>query len=220
MYKTETHLHTAETSGCADVRAGEMVRLYYEAGYKTIFVTDHFSPQFLNHLGDAPWEDKIAIFMAGFYKAVRYARPYDMNVLLAAEITFSDSPNDYLVYGITREFLNEHPDLCEMGIEKFYKIAQQHNMFVVQAHPNRDNICFPTPQYVDALEVYNSNPRHQDLSDKTEQCADENNLYKTYGSDAHKLEDIGGSGVLSNKEIKSVEDYINLIKSGEIGAIK
>lgn len=220
MYKTETHLHTAEISGCAKIKACEMVRLYHEAGYKTMFVTDHLNKHVFDYVGDLPWEDKVTIYLSGFYKAREEGKLYGMNILLGAEITFTDAPNDYLVYGITREFLNEHPEIYKMGIEEFHKIAHKHNLFVVQAHPFRDNICFPTPQFVDGMEVYNSNPRHQDFSDKSEQCANENNLYKTYGSDAHRLEDIGKSGVLSAEEIKSTEDYINLVKSGNMNMYK
>ena len=34
MYKTETHLHTAETSDCGHIKAKDMVELYHEADYK------------------------------------------------------------------------------------------------------------------------------------------------------------------------------------------
>ena len=42
MFRTETHLHTAETSPCGRVSAVELIRQYYDAGYKTVFVSDHF----------------------------------------------------------------------------------------------------------------------------------------------------------------------------------
>ncbi len=32
MYKYETHAHTSEVSGCSNVEAQELVRLYAEAG--------------------------------------------------------------------------------------------------------------------------------------------------------------------------------------------
>ena len=214
MYKTEPHLHTAEISSCANIRASEMVRLHYEAGFNTIFITDHLSWSFCDSLGDIPWQEKTAIFLSGYYKAKVAAEKYDITVLMAAEVTFRHKPNDYLVYGITKEFLDAYPDLCEMGINEFYKIAQKHNIFVVQAHPNRDGHCFPTPQSVDGFEVYNPNPRHDDASEKTEQCANEYGLFKTAGSDSHRTEDIGRTGILTSSKINSAEDYINHIKNG------
>ena len=42
MYKIETHMHVSETSGCALLSAEEMIKRYAEAGYDTVFSTDHY----------------------------------------------------------------------------------------------------------------------------------------------------------------------------------
>ncbi len=215
MYKTEPHLHVAEVSPCSKIRAVEMVKLYHEAGYKTIFVSDHLKQVYFDKLGDIPWEDKTTIFLSGYYIAKEAGKKYDMNVLMSAEILFEGNPNHYLVYGIDKEFLDSYPDLCKMTVEEFYKIAKQHNVFVVQAHPFRDESCYPTPDSVDAMEIYNSNPRHKDFSEKSEKCAKEHSLYVTAGSDSHQLPDIGKGGILSETEIKTAEEFIALIKSGK-----
>ncbi|MBR4060363.1 MAG: PHP domain-containing protein [Lachnospiraceae bacterium] len=220
MYKTETHLHTAEVSRCSKLRADEMVKCYHEAGYKTIIVTDHFSFRYMNSLGDIPWEDKITIFFHGFYKAREAAKQFNMNVLMAAEITFPHINNDYLAYGVTKEFFVSCPNLFQEGLEAFYKKAKEHNVLVVQAHPYRDGKCFPTPQYVDGIEVYNSNPRHNDYNEKAENFAGENNLYCLAGSDAHRLEDLALSGILTKIEIKSSNEFIEIIKSGQYELMK
>ena len=39
--KLDLHVHTSEVSGCGKVPAAEMVRLYHEAGYDAIVITDH-----------------------------------------------------------------------------------------------------------------------------------------------------------------------------------
>jgi len=220
MYKTETHLHVSEISPCAKIKASEMVKLYHEAGYNTIFVSDHFKQDFFDALGDIPWQDKITVFLSGFYKARTAGKKCGINVLMSAEISFAESPNHYLVYGITEDFLKAYPDLCKMTAEEFYPIAKRHNVFVVQAHPYRDGICYPTPECTDAIEVYNSNPRHQDFSDKSQKCAKENDLYVISGSDAHRPEDIGKSGIISECEIKSAQDFISFVKNGNIKIIK
>ena len=46
MFKTETHLHTSEGSGCARMSAEEMVMAYHNAGFKTLFISNHFGTQF------------------------------------------------------------------------------------------------------------------------------------------------------------------------------
>lgn len=221
MFKIETHLHTIEVSPCSRIKAREMIRKYHEAGYSTVFVSDHFQENSIDALGDIPWSDKMAIFLSGYYKAKTEGENLGVNVLPAAEFKFSDSKNHYLAYGITKSFLDAYPELHKKTVAEFHEIAKANNIFVIQAHPYRDGSCFPTPEYVDGIEVYNSNPRHEDNSDKSEALVKEcSQLYITGGSDAHRDEDIAGSGVLSEYEIKTSEDFINLIKSRKAEIIK
>ena len=67
--------------------------------------------------------------------------------------------------------------------------------------------------------MYNSNPRHTDYSDDAMKTAVENQLYISAGSDAHRVEDVAQSGILTKKEIKTAKDLINAIKSREIQLI-
>ena len=215
MYKTETHLHVSEVSRCSRIAASEMMKLYHESGYKTVFITDHFSAGYFETLGDIPWQEKTTIFLSGYYKAKVAGEKLGMNVLPAAEFSFSGKPNDYLAYGINKEFLDLYPNLYEMDIKDFVEVAKKYNVLIIQAHPYRDGICFPTPDFVDGLEVYNSNPRHEDENERAEALAKEHNLYVTFGSDAHRLEDVAGCAVLSENEIKTVDDFITLVKFGQ-----
>jgi predicted metal-dependent phosphoesterase TrpH len=220
MFKTETHLHTAEVSACSKIRAKEMIRRYHEAGYSTVFVSDHFQSNTLDSLGDIPWNDKMAIFLSGYYKAKVEGERLGLNVLPAAEFCFSDAPNHYIVYGITKEFLDRYPEIHKLTVKEFSKIAKENNLFVVQAHPYRDGSCFPTAEYIDAVEVYNSNPRHEDHSDLSEKFAQEYNMPVSSGSDAHREEDIACGGIITECEIKSVEDFIAAVKERKVKIYK
>lgn len=218
MFKTETHIHTRESSPCGWLRAEEIVKAYYEAGYRTICISDHFGN--FDSLGNISWQDKITIFLEGYFKAKCAAEKYDINVLMSAEIEFQkNKPNHYLVYGITRDFLNSYPDLSEMGIEEFSKIAKEKGIFIVQAHPFRNGKCYPTPDFVDAIEIYNANPRHQDFSEKSKKVAEENNMCISGGSDMHRPEDIARSGIITEMEIKTSEDLIATIKNRRLKII-
>lgn len=213
MYKTEPHLHVAEISMCSRLKAKEMAKLYKDAGFDTIFVSDHFMPAFFDSLGNIPWEDKITIFLSGYYKAKAAGEKLGLNVLLSAEVSFDDCPNHYLVYGITKEFLIKYPDLCYKGAQHFSEIAKQNDIFVVQAHPFRDGECFPTPELVDAIEVYNGSPRHDDRNDDAEVLAKDNGLYMTAGSDAHRDEDVAMGGIVTAVPVTDEMQYIDIIKS-------
>ena len=108
----------------------------------------------------------------------------------------------------------------EDGIEKFSEIAHREGLFIVQAHPYRDGKCFPTPEYVDAIEVYNSNPRHEDNSEKSELLAHSLSLPVSAGSDAHREEDVAKSGIETELEIKTSLDFITAVKEGKLTVIR
>lgn len=220
MYKIETHLHTAEVSLCGRIHAPELVRQYRAAGYSTLFITDHFQPNSIDSLGDISWEEKTAIFLSGYYRAKTAGDELGIEVLPAAEFTFPGSPNHYLAYGITKAFLDANPELHKHSIKEFAALARENGIFLVQAHPYRDEKCYPTPEYVDALEVYNSNPRHNDYNNQAAAYAAAWGLPATAGSDAHRPEDVACSGVLSPYPIRSAEDYARLLISAQAELIR
>lgn len=220
MFKTETHLHTAEVSRCGKKRAYDMVRAYKEAGYSTVFVSDHFQKNTLDALGDLPWEEKITIFLSGYYCAKYEGDQIGVCVLPAAELCFAGDPNHYLIYGITKQILAGYENLHTYGIEKLRDIARRHGLLLVQAHPYRDGHCYPRPDMVDGMEVYNSNPRHEDFSERAEAVAREHGLSMIGGSDAHRDEDVAGSGILTEEKIETAEQFIRLVKEGKCEIIR
>lgn len=215
MFKIEPHLHTAESSRCSKVEAAEMVRLYAEAGYKTVIITDHMKENYFVRSESDTWDEQVDRLFLGYHNAAAVAEKYGVNVLLGVEFELGKIPNHYLTYGITEELVRANPDICSLSAQDFYRLMKENDVFVIQAHPNRDHGSFPTPDAADGFEIYNSNPRHDDYSEKSEADAKEYNLLVTAGSDAHRLDDFALSGMLSENEIKTIEDFINLVKSGK-----
>lgn len=220
MFKTETHLHVSEVSPCAKLSAAEMVKIYHEAGYKTLIISDHFHSYYFSLLGDLSWDEKVDRYLSGYKAAKEAAEKYSMNVLFSAEISLNGLPCDYLCYGVDESFLKKRHDLFDMTIEEFYPYAKENGITVVQAHPYRDNYCFPTPEYVDAFEVYNTNPRHENYTEKCIELALAHNKPMTAGSDAHRIDDAALTGVLTENEICSIEDYLKALFNGELKMIK
>lgn len=219
MFKTETHLHTSEVSRCSQISAEEMVKLYYKARYKTLIISDHFQSRYFEALGEISWAKKVEAFLNGYNKAKLAAKKLSMNIILSAEITFNGSCNDYLLYGIDETFLKECPDVFDMSIKTFYPYAKQRGVTVIQAHPYRDNLCTPTPEFVDGFEVHNSNPRHENFTSKVIEIAQQHKKPMTSGSDAHRIEDVALSGVVTEKEIRTADDYIKMLYNGELKMI-
>lgn len=197
-----------------------MIRQYKEAGYSTVFVSDHFQGNSLDVLGDIPWSEKITIFLSGYYKAKYEGDQLGITVLPAAEFCFADSKNHYLAYGITKEFLCAHPELHKMNGAEFLSMARAEGIFIVHAHPFRDGSTSATPELVDAIEIYNSNPRHEDHSELSEALAEKYDLPVSAGSDAHRDEDIAGTGIETEEEIRTADDFIRLVKEKKVKIIR
>ena len=221
MFKTETHLHTAEVSPCGKLTAEEMIKLYHEKGYSTVCITDHVKQEYFDKMENTPWKKKVDAVLYGYYKAKKVSKKYGVKVIMSAELLLEkNKPNHYLVYGITKKFLYKHPNFCKIGIEEFYKIAKENGILVIQAHPFRDDKNYPTSNFVHGFEIFNSNPRHEDYNEKAKNTAIDNGLYMVAGSDAHRLEDVAKSGIITEKRIRNSKDLIKVIKSGKFEIIE
>lgn len=213
MYKIETHIHTTPVSHCARFSPEEMTRFYKDAGYSTIFISDHFAKYHYRKLGDYTWEEKNAIMYNSYLRAKAVGDEIGVNVLFSPE--YSGSGNHFLIYNATLDFLNSRDDLLDLSTEEFREYSKKYNITIIQAHPYRDGQCFPQAEYVDGFEVINTNPRHENFDDKSIALAKEHNLLMSAGSDAHRTEDIALAAVLSPYEIKTTDDYLNLLRSGQ-----
>ena len=217
MYKTEPHLHVAEISPCAKIGAKDVIKLYSDAGYSTVFITDHLKKPFFEKLGDIPYEEKVAKFMEGYEIARAAGEEYGVNVLFSAEFQFSYLGDHFLLYGIDKEFLLLDEGMFDMTLPEFYAFAKSHGVTVIQAHPYRDGKGLPAdPKYIDAVEAFNTNPRHDNHTEKAVAFAKEYDLPMTSGSDTHRDDDVGLGGIITDFEIKCAEDYVRAVMGGNV----
>ena len=57
------------------------------------------------------------------------------------------------------------------------------------------------------------------MSDRSFAVAAKHGLLMIGGSDAHRSEDVGGSGVLTEEKIESAEQFIRLLRAGKCEVI-
>ena len=219
MYKTETHLHTSEVSKCGQISGAEMVKLYCDAGYSTVFVSDHFKKDYLQDVDGLSWTEVVRRYFLGYESAKRAGDELGIVVLPALEIQLTCSVNHYLLYGADKAFYVNEPNIFDMTPEELYAYAKRNGVTVVQAHPFRDGKCTPTPEFVDAIEVINANPRHNNFDEMTIAMAKEHGLPMTSGSDAHRLEDVALGGVVTEEKITSTDDYVTALLGGKLRLI-
>lgn len=209
MFKTEAHLHTYPVSSCAKLTPVEQVRLFKEAGYDTIIVSDHFSPHHFKKMGeDLTFAQKVDKLCDAYLEAKAEGDRIDLTVLFSVELSFRK--NHYLLYGVTREFLKLREDIFDITLDELYEHLKAHGITIIQAHSNRDEKCKPHPHHVDGFEL-NFCLRHENYNERTLGIAKEYGMPLSIGSDAHRPEDVGVSATLSDEKIESIEQYLELL---------
>lgn len=217
MYKIETHLHTKYCSHCGRLDAGEIVRAYRDAGYHGLVVTDHYNRKTFGMLGaslDAPG-DKLRPFLEGYARVREEGEKLGLRVYRGAEIRFDECENDYLLFGFPDALLAEPGKVFPMGIAAFAPVARAMGTVIVQAHPYRHDCTPAIACYLDGVEIFNGNPRHENHNDRAEEYARAFHLLSLSGSDCHQPEDIAGGGIVSKRLPENDGELAKLIRSGD-----
>lgn len=217
-YLYETHLHTVQASACGKSRGADYISFYKEKGYTGIIVTDHFFngntcvPSYLS------WEERVNLFCEGYEEAKAEGDRLGLQVFFAWECRFDG--DEFLVYGLDKEWLLTHPDILDWDHITHYKKIKEAGGLVVQAHPFRERGYLTRvdlhPFQCDAWEVANAgNPAYQDRLAYS--YAKAHNIPMTAGSDIHKVgETVSGTtyGIAFDEPLTSIKDYVSRIKAG------
>lgn len=217
--KCEMHLHTAGASPCARVEAEEIARLYSEAGYGAIAVTNHY----MKHLFEnyyPPMSDikKVEMYL-GFYRELKEkCRPYGIKVFLGMELN-PDCMNievtpqvEFLCYGVTEEFLLRHPRLFDLSQSQLYGLFEENGILMYQSHPFRGYCYRANPKLMHGVEAHNGHPGHQSNNGQALAFAKEHNLLQIAGSDFH--EGAITSGIYIPDDIEDDAGLVKYLRSG------
>lgn len=218
-YKYEIHAHTKNTSLCGQLDAEDLVNKYKEAGYSGIVITDHYSPMTFKPAEYFNKKKALEHYFQGYRKAKQFESE-DFTVLLGVELRFYATVNDYLIYGVTEEMLYKLPFLLPLYIRRASKLLRERGCLFLQAHPFRQFITRANPKYLDGVEVFNGKA-DKEANDNSEKWAEEIGAkIKTSGSDCHRESGVGLGGIITNEPIKSNDDLIRILKSGNYKLIK
>jgi len=210
------HVHTSEVSPCGKVNASELVKLYKEAGYDGIVITDHYFDRYFDSLGWLSWEEKTDIYLSGYRKASEEGQRIGLEVIWGIELRFLENENDYLVYGLDETFLKNYKELYKLDLKNFRKLTCGMDILIYQAHPFRPWIVPVDPALLDGVEVFNGNPRHDNMNHKALSFAKKHNLKMISGSDFHRTDDVGRGGIIIPRKVKTSAELFKLLKNDEI----
>lgn len=220
MYRLELHCHNSEVSACSTCPAEQLIATYRAAGYSGIVSTNHVNLGTYREKEEWPWKEKVAHFMRGF-EALRAAAGKDFDVLLGCEINLTPKgwpayiPNDYLIYGMTEDWLRDAGDVREMTMKDLGACAREAGLLVVHAHPFRCGTVMMQPDLFDGYEVFNGNPRHHSHNALAEEWARMNGKIMTSGSDFHQPADPANGGIATKERIQDNETLLRVLRSGD-----
>lgn len=221
-YKYETHLHTKEGSACGNSRAEEYIQAYRNIGYSGIFVTDHFFGGNCAVDRTLSWEEKIQMFCKGYENAKKAAEQFDdFQVFFGFEQSFDG--DDYLIYGLEKEWLLSHPEVETMRHKELFEAVNSVNGLMIQAHPFRfrqyQQDMHQHPREVHGVEIYNGGNRPIE-NQMAELYAKALEVPVTSGSDIHTVDFLipaegknNVGGMEFDTPLTSVYDYAQRIKS-------
>lgn len=215
QYKIETHLHTAEGSKCGWATGVEQAEARLADGYDTIIVTDHFFRGNTRPSRDLPWEEYVEQFCSGYEHAKQRGDEIGLTVLFGLEDNYQGS--EFLIYGLDKDWLLKHPDMRTWTPWEEYEQVHGDGGYMVQAHPFREASYLRGfglyPMYSDAVEGINA-AQLRIMNERAQWYAKQFDKPMTAGSDIHGIDSVG-CGMRTAKPIRTIEDYINLVRNRE-----
>jgi hypothetical protein len=224
-YLYETHLHTARSSACGISEGPEYIRYYKERGYAGIIVTDHFFNGNSAIPRDLPWREWVNRFYRGYEETKEEGEKQGLDVFFGWEETF-DGCDDYLIYGLDKAWLLEHPESKSWSRLDQYLTVRAAGGCVVQAHPFRQRYYIRrvilSAGCVDAVEAANAGNHEQSYDALAMRYAQRIGLPVTAGSDIHEVRQFHEGdifGVYLDERMQSIDDYVAAICNNRISGL-
>lgn len=208
-FKTETHAHTSPVSRCSQIPAADMANIYSSLGYTGMCITNHFDPSAL----DWSKNDFIEYYLNDFKTVQACGCKLGLTVILGVELRFTENINDYLIFGIDENDLEEIYDCIDYGIVKFYKSFSNKKRIVLQAHPFRDGVTLAPTASLDGIETFNMHPGQNSRVALAAKYAREHDMLVSCGTDFHHPGHEGLAGILTKFQPKDSFELADILKS-------
>lgn len=208
----ETHMHTCQGSRCGVSTGKEQADFYREMGYTGIIITDHFFGGNTAADRSLPWKERIEWYCSGYEEAKREGDRIGLDVFFGIEQNFTG--DEYLIYGLDKEYLLTHPEMEHWTRKQQLEEVHRAGGCVIQAHPFRIrgymNIIKIGDLYADGIEAANAG--NEPLDDaRAFRMGTETGLVMTAGSDNHHSPTEKLYGVILEKRLTCMADYVKII---------
>jgi hypothetical protein len=194
-------------------------------GYSGVIITDHFFRGNSAIDRSLPWDKWVNHFCRGYEDARAEGARRGLDVFFGWEDTVDG--DDYLVYGLGREWLIGHPEAKSWTRRQQFEAVRQAGGCVIHAHPFRQHYYIPrvtlSPNCVDGVEAANAGNMEQSYDALAWRYAKKLGLPVTAGSDIHRAEDVRPEtvfGVYLNKKMETIRDYVEAVRQNTLAGIK
>lgn len=213
-YKIELHAHTMPASGCAEVSAPDVARIYKNLGYDALVITNHFYyPYFLR--GEKSARENFDLWYKDYLDAKEEGDKIGISILFGLEALFKDSSKDFLVYGVDYEIALELLSYIEKNTYEEFRNAwkPKKSAVIIQAHPCRGGDDPIDPAMVDGYEAFNLHTDHNSRIGTSASFAHKAGKLVTAGSDFHTHGHEGTAALLTKTVPKDSFELADVLKS-------
>ena len=221
----ETHLHTNQSSGCGHSKGSEYIGIYKDLGFSGFFVTDHFFRGNTATDRNLPWREWVNGFCKGYEDALNEGIKKGFDVFFGWEETYDG--DDYLVYGLDKNWLYEHPEVRYWTRGQQYEAVKEAGGAVVQAHPFRQHSYINTVHLstgcVDGVEAANLGNEDRSYDPLAMRYGSRFGFAITAGSDTHSVSAVQNSGtygIYLKEKLDSAAAYAKIIREKRIDGLK
>lgn len=215
-YKVEMHAHTAPATDSASISPEELVDACKAKGYDAVVITNKFNRDTLERGYGLTAEQIADRYMDDINRAAKRGDEVGMTVIPAMEISVDENGNDYLVYGVDRQFVIDQQKYIHTTIKDYYRFAKAYsdNILVIRAHPAREGECEMLTEDIDGIEVLNMHREQNSRIGVAARFAYKNGFPVTAaGSDIHDKGDEGMIAMRCRTLPKTADEFCDIIRS-------
>lgn len=219
------HTHTSPCSKCAQMTPNELIDGLLAGGYSGCVITNHFFNGNSGIVRNLPWNDFVAQYEKDYTECKKIAQNHDLDIIFGIEEGVGDGL-EILCYGITPEFLYNHPELRDdHSIETLSKALHDFGALCIQAHPFRDRqyikmpLLLPT-EFIDGIEVFNASNKPEENALAASAASNHPEWILVSGADTHSPESVCWSGIETCARITDEKELVKILKFGNYDLIK
>lgn len=219
MYKYDLHMHTIEASACGQSDVHAMIRRLHSAGFSGAVITNHFLGGNTAIDRSLPWQDIVQAFSAPYYDGQTTARELGFDLLFGLEQGYGKG-KEFLVYGLTPQFLFERPELRDCSLELWSDEVRRAGGFLCYAHPFRNRSYILNPDEMpdlslcDGVEAYNYCNEPEE-NEKAFAVFSGKNTVLLAGGDHHSDRLTDSYGIALSKPVHTERELADRLRNGD-----